>query len=103
MQTSWLSLYRWKAALTLGFWRSDGSESDVSALIALTTSLSSPGGEPSMKLDTTSVEDMLDLCHVPVRVIGGNSGVGYGRWDVTSESADEAPHCLLLVSQRGYV
>jgi len=56
-----------------------------------------------MKLDTTSVEDMLDLCHVPVRVIGGNSGVGYGRWDVTSESADEAPHCLLLVSQRGYV
>lgn len=36
----------------------DGSESDVSAFMDATTSVTSPGGEPSIKLDTISAEDM---------------------------------------------
>lgn len=55
-QTSCDSLYFWNAGL---IWeRSVGSESLVKAFMPFTTSLSSPGGAPSMKEDAIEVEDM---------------------------------------------
>ena len=73
-QSSWSSLYFWKAGFSLLI--SSGWPSEVRAFMSLTTSLSSPGGAPRMKEEHISVvEDIARLynhetsCSQSMRVI----------------------------------
>ena len=54
------SLYFWKAGLS--FSMRAGSLSDVRVLMSLTTSLSSPGGAPSMKDEQMSIVSLMLDC-----------------------------------------
>ena len=85
VQASLLSLYRRNAALTLGCCSNEGSESDVSAFIELTTSLSSPGGAPSMKDEITSADAISwKLCAAERREVGSTWMVCRGFWAIAA-------------------
>ena len=69
------SLYLWKAGFS--FSMRLGSSSEVRALMSLTTSLSSPGGAPSMKVEHISVVDMLTAKRWEEYVLGVQRGCRY--------------------------